>query len=450
MSNFDWTDKNSVRWFLLLPSGHEGPYSLGQLVKFVDENRIKSSQLIWAEGLRESVSVIDSHKRSQRSQPDLHLTEFTPPPIPYEDESPPPFPLEVPHPVEHRRGGNKKIWYSIIFGISGLMMFLFFRQPEISIRKLPKMSLKVFQRIKGNHSFEGWNHPLFFREYISEDHSKIWLVTSAFSSCRVEALFSSVLDRTLDPQSSKIVFKSSGILKSHVVELSQFDFLQGNKLIPGLYEVDIKTSDCKWDGIQAKIYHFFKGPPDDYMARTKMVLYANGALEFHKVMSKILKHKIEQDFKNKAFQDSVWLDMQQNFQTLLALTLQIEQLFLDYVDQKSKPPISSLNKLKDHYARQYGAFLTTFVIKNDEFFRNNKDKINVQELGHYADKFRLSAKEIGFQSMKILEGFESPEKSKSLRDKARLNQKIKGIFRKIKDDLDQKSLELSQAQAKKP
>jgi hypothetical protein len=51
LSNFAWTDKTSVKWFIMLPTGHEGPYSLLSLMKRKMSPEVK----VWAEGLPEAI-----------------------------------------------------------------------------------------------------------------------------------------------------------------------------------------------------------------------------------------------------------------------------------------------------------------------------------------------------------------------------------------------------------
>jgi hypothetical protein len=40
--------------------------------------------------------------------------------------------------------------------------------------------------------FQGWDRPIFFKEFVPIDLSHIWLVTSSYQHCKVEAQFSSM------------------------------------------------------------------------------------------------------------------------------------------------------------------------------------------------------------------------------------------------------------------
>src|SRR6478752_3066366 len=82
LSNFDWTDKTSVKWFIMLPTGHEGPYSLEALQKRKTSHEIK----IWAEGLQSPVTLKAALEKST-TIPDPIVEEP-------EDDLPPPIPVE--------------------------------------------------------------------------------------------------------------------------------------------------------------------------------------------------------------------------------------------------------------------------------------------------------------------------------------------------------------------
>jgi hypothetical protein len=47
--NFEWTDKDSVKWFILMPGGHEGPYSLNKLITLCERKKISQEVKIWSE-----------------------------------------------------------------------------------------------------------------------------------------------------------------------------------------------------------------------------------------------------------------------------------------------------------------------------------------------------------------------------------------------------------------
>jgi hypothetical protein len=91
LSNFDWTDKASIRWFILLPTGHEGPYSLDDLHR----RKISPEARIWAEGLPEPIRFKYAWEQSELDETPaasiLEIDEIPPlPPLPEDDEDLPP------------------------------------------------------------------------------------------------------------------------------------------------------------------------------------------------------------------------------------------------------------------------------------------------------------------------------------------------------------------------
>src|SRR5690606_13176811 len=112
-------------------------------------------------------------------------------------------------------------------------------QENIEFRRRSGMSVELHEKILKEMSFEGWDKKIFFKEYTPLDLSHIWLVTSSFQTCQVEASFRSLKDKLLSLEVEEVAFKAKGKLANHIVELSSFDFSSGSKIIPGMYELDI-------------------------------------------------------------------------------------------------------------------------------------------------------------------------------------------------------------------
>jgi hypothetical protein len=116
LSNFDWTDKDSVKWFILLPTGHEGPYSLNQLFQMVGQKKLSPSVKVWAEGLTGGISLneISAQVESAPAIPDLPpLPEDDIPPLPIED-APPKVPPPSPNVPEVKKSSTRSIVPSLL------------------------------------------------------------------------------------------------------------------------------------------------------------------------------------------------------------------------------------------------------------------------------------------------------------------------------------------------
>jgi hypothetical protein len=442
LSNFDWTDKDSVRWFILLPTGHEGPYSLTVLIKLQRDGKIASDIKIWAEGLTDSVTLSDVLKEEDSS-------EDGPPPLPPEALPPlPEFEEEV------RQGKSKRRTYLFISLTVTIMLLLAFggalqNQKKISIHRLPKMDPKLHERIQDETQFKSWGEKIFFREYVPQDQSRIWLVTSSFQSCDVEASFQSMKDKLLTTKEDEVAFKTQGKLAQHVVEFTEFTFLKGNKMIPGLYEMDVRATNCKWEGIVPRLMNGFSGPEEDYVARTKVVLFSKGPVKFNKILANLIKKKMEKELLEQNREEFFWQDLQQKLETLQAVSLQIEQLLMDFFQKGPKNYRTNLRKTVEVYTRKYGSFLSKFVTDNEKYFRELDPGLkNPSVKKSYEETIRLSSKRIGLETMKFIEELQGRKKDPGPQELAQFRARVQKAFSAIKNDLGQKIIQVSEDRSK--
>lgn len=448
LSNFDWTDKDSVKWFVLLPTGHEGPYSLDALIRSYEQKRLAVDVKIWAEGLNEPVLLRDVLNREISEEvpgiPDL-------PPLPEED-APPPFDEaeDIPATPEEVVTKPKKVWPFIAAAVA---LMIFFAMAGISkkfenftIRRYPKMTLELHEKIMKELSFDGWDKKIFFKEYLPSDQTQIWLVTSGYQRCKVEATFHSLDNKLLSMQDEKVQFKSEGELKDHVVELSKFDFQHGTKIIPGLYEMDVKASECVWDGFLPKLMNKFMSPEESYIARTKVVLFSKGAEEFNRILDKLIQKKMALELKDKNEAELFWQDLQQKLETLQAISMQIELLIVDFLEQGAGKFNSGLKPMVDLYTKKFGSFLTSFVIENEKYFQslNISDTADASQKRNYELMVKLTSKKIGFESMKFIEEFQAIKGKPSEKTVKDLTERVRKTYSGIKSDISQKIIQVSE------
>jgi hypothetical protein len=455
LSNFDWTDKTSVKWFIMLPTGHEGPYSLNDLLR----KKLNPESKVWAEGLSEPVRfkyALDSSEKTFIPEPLASVPEedIPPlPPLPQEDDFIPPMPDEV---SQVESTPRFKVPKSAGVIIGSLLLFVFGlrqwvqSQEQFSIRRHSRMSPALYGRISSELKFEGWDKKIFFKEYVPMDMSHIWLVTSAFQHCEIEALFTSVKGKLLSQEEElKVSFRSEGDLIGHVVEFSRFEFTSGNKIIPGLYEMDLKASRCEWDGVAAKLANLLRNVDESYVTRMKVVLYHKGNVEFNLLLDKLIRKKLENELKNQNQEELFWQDLQQKLQTLLAISLQVEQLLLDLVE---KDPASFQKTLKpsiDAYTRKYGSFLTGFVVANEDYFKE-LESAGLSKMGQkrsYESLVKITAKNVGFESMKIIEELQSMKKPTKASLKI-VQGKIIKKFEQMKDIINSKIIQVTEDRSK--
>jgi len=307
------------------------------------------------------------------------------------------------------------------------------------------MSPEVHQRILNSVGFDGWDKRIFFKEFVSADLSNIWFVTSGFQRCEVEATFKAIQGKLLTLNDEKIFFKSRSVLKGHVAEFSKFEFLDGSKIIPGLYEAEIRASDCEWDGMTPAIGNGFSAPEPEYLSRMKVILYPGGAMEFNAVLDKLIKKKIDAALKVQGEDELFWEDLQLKFQTLHMITLQIEQLFMDLLEKDEAGFLKSVKVTVDQYTNNFGHFLTQFVIANDEYFKDlaRAGSRNMTKKKNYEPVVRVTAKQIGFESMKIIEDFQKSKKLSAPELKEKKDQVLK-TFEKLKATINNQIIRVTE------
>lgn len=455
LSNFDWTDKTSVKWFIMLPTGHEGPYCLNDL----SLKNLHPESKVWAEGLSEPVRfkyALDSSEKTHIPAPEGSVPEddLPPlPPLPTDDEFIPPVPSEE-RPLDVVPASKVPRAAGVIVGVLLILVFglrqLVKSQEQFSIRRHSRMSPALYGRISSELKFESWNKKIFFKEYVPMDMSHIWLVTSSFQHCEVEALFSSVKGKLLDhDEELKVSFRTEGDLDDHVVEFSRFEFTSGNKIVPGLYEMDLKASRCEWDGVAAKLANLFRNIDESYVTRMKVVLYYKGNVEFNFLLDKLIRKKMEHELKNQNQEELFWQDLQQKLQTLLAISLQVEQLLLDLVEKDPASFQKSLRPSIEAYTRKYGSFLTGFVVANENYFKELESAglSNIGQKRSYESLVKITAKNVGFESMKIIEELQAMKKPTKASLKS-VEVKIIKKFEQMKDIINSQIIQVTEDRSK--
>lgn len=438
----------------MLPTGHEGPYSLDALMARADQGKIARDIKVWAEGLSNTLTLTELINRA--SGEETSFDDDLPPPLPPlaidDEEGGVP---DLPPMEEVEKSPKKKslpfILIILFLGVAGFFGFEWFKEQEkFSIRRYNKMSVELHRKITNLFEFEGWSKKIFFREYVPADLSHIWLVTSGFQHCQVEAQFTSEKDKLLTLGNENVVFKSKGVLENHVVELSSFEFQEGSKIIPGLYQMTVTATECKWGGLLPKIGNGFVAPDETYNASMKVVLFSAGAEEFNKVLDQLIKKKMEVDLKKVSQSENFWQDLQQKYQTLLAISLQIEQLFLDFLDKNPATFSKNLKPTIDDYTKRFGHFLTNFVVANESYF-NELEMTELRTLAiskNYEEMIRLTSKKVGFGSMKIIEKLQQYKKPPTPVEVTKLKNLVVSTFTDIKQNINQKLIEVTEDRSK--
>ncbi len=102
----------------------------------------------------------------------------------------------------------------------------------------------------------------------------------------------------------------------------------------------------------------------------------------------------------------------------------------------------------DKYTANFGGILTEFVIQNEQDFQklNESQLSNISQKRSYESVIKLASKNIGFESMKIIEQLQS-WKSPSAADLGRMKGKVKQNFAVIKEGLGLKLIQITEERA---
>ena len=495
MIDFLWTDKSSSKWFVIYPQGHEGPYSLQYLESKVLAGTFSNQVKVWSEGLAsemtlEAVLTLASPVTNEvmaDEPPELPALPEENPPAIKKDKSPK-LPVQN-HPtinndsavtkshipingeeveaesieeddLEEELAPVKKVvmtprkkWGGKIVAISlmitslaaGALYYLQKEKKQIAIQRPQGMSLKTADRINQYLEFKNWDEPLFLKEFIAEDYSSLWLVTSSFQQCLITANFKSQKDKLLSLSDGVVEFEGTSVLKNHLAEFQKINFISGKKIVPGMYDMTVEARECQWDGIVAKVMNQGRAPEPIYSAKMTVILYPNGAEEFKDLLDRVIRKKLDKAVEEQNQIELFWQGVQEKLQTLLAVSLQIEQLFIDFLNKDTRKYKENLPVMINDYTKKFGQFLTNFVVANAESFKENKlkDLRGISNLKNYENDISESAKELGFTSMKLIEDL---QKKKNPR-RGQLNElieRVKNEFSQLKKEINQKIIQVSE------
>ena len=434
----------------MLPTGHEGPYSLEALEKRLSENKLRSDITVWREGLPVAIPLRDV--LNDLAAPEEEEEEELPPPLPplptEESGELPEIPLMDSYEEAVRTGRSVPVAMIVAGFIVLLVVFGVYQwmkdKEVLEIRRYPKMTLEIHKKIQSDLKFEGFDKKIFFREYASPDLTHIWLVTTGYQRCDVETVFRSVKERLLSMTDEEVEFVSRGKLSRHVTELNVFEFRKGAKIIPGLYEMDVKAIRCEWEGIVPKLRNLFTSPEKEYTATTRVVLYPRGPEDFQQVLSQLMKKKDELKKQTEGQEQLFWEDLQMKFQTLHAISLQIEQHFLDFLDKGNRDFLVRQKDMTNQYTKKFGNALTQFIVANEGYFDGLRDTDLRPLLAKkdYEGLIRTAGKQIGMESMKVIEKLQTMKKPTPAELKA-LRAEVLKNFERLKNSLTKQLLDVT-------
>jgi hypothetical protein len=194
--------------------------------------------------------------------------------------------------------------------------------------------------------------------------------------------------------------------------------------------------------------NFFSPPDEKYIGRMKVVLYHKGAVEYNTILDKIIKRKMLILEAKKKQDDYFWQSLQEKLQTLLAITLQIESFFIELLAKDSRKFPATLKEGVEAYTKKFGHTLTRFVVSNEEYFQKipPAELVRITQGRDYESLIRLTGKNIGLESMKIIEGLQKLERPRRVK-LAVIQDDVRRVFTEVKADINQKIIDTSDDQS---
>jgi len=460
LSNFDWTDKSAVRWFILKSGEYEGPYDFYGLKERFDRKSNNGQFLVWAEGLKEALKFEDLDRAYFSLDEFQKLERISPAKIDLKiplgsSKTPKEIPQKEKESYENKSSLNERLkWITRGMMFICILIFLIItglNKAEIfTIKRLPKMSSVLHEKIQNQFEFKGWNQRIILKEFVPTDLSEIWLITEGFQECKMEAKFKSMEGKVISLSNPKIVFKAQGYLKDHVLKFSNYEFSSGKKILPGMYDVNLRGTDCRWGNFWAALANYFQGPEKEYAANLKLILFPDGPVAFNFALGNVLKKRMDLKQRILEKESFLWQDVILKYQTLLAITQQVEDHFLMFMNSSKGVNKISIKKMIDDYSKSQGYFLGQFVMDNEVYFKKIK-KTETFDGPAYQNELRLSSKDIGYRSMKFIEKIQLLKnysnsnlqliKEEMQKDFQELSQKFSKRISELTSNLDQRQSE---------
>lgn len=448
-----------MEWFLIYKNEHLGPYTKEYLLSLFNDGLINRDSIVWKEGWDESQSFEEAFLLNEEQkvfQPIVHNIESIdikssenvikdedlPPDLPFDvaTVSPPDIPQDIisrytdiddsdevrveyfdektlPEPEEYgieleelnhdefshddfeqvESKEHSRVKYAYLFAIVLLIaipsFFYYSAKPTIFSRP-ESMSVKTYDFLKDVTLLDA--SELKFRYSLSKDKSKIWISTNHPLSGEVFISLRSISSMSLgDP----VEIKAKGYLKDHFIDISEYNFLQGSKLVDGFYNIEIYTAQ----NLKVPLLGKFRNDWDQqFRFLEENLISSMTKFEFNKIIQS-KNAVIEKNEKN------FFTELIEQYRTVKTITTEIRnginKIFSTAVSERD----AELTAFEAKYKTKYGVFFTSFVISVDEKYDeviNQEFENKLEIIAHY-NKLRELAEKIGAESVARLEDLKS-------------------------------------------
>lgn len=473
-----------MKWFLIKQNEHYGPFKEEQLHSFFKRKKISKNTLVWLEGWAESKTYSNAflEKTSEsitslqkEVDDEVKFVEDLPPELPVEvqaiqlkksaisvEASTAKFEgkldkvdeidfieiereekLEVFDSIDEPGSNNEDSWGEITKKSSNKLIPVFYGSIFILIlfatgvwfysesqgnyfARPANMSFSHFEKLQKIAKVKKRSTDFGFT--LSRDKKNIWISSNNPLEGEVLIEFKSIDGKTLG---GKTQIKGSATLKNHLLVMDEFEFIEGSFITDGYYEVSLQSLRPLESSFFQK---YFVKAEREVNFQEDVLISTLSRLDFNKSLKKVSAKKKE---NNSEFVK----ELAQKYKTIKMITTQIQSA----VEKVFIGPVSEWRKRVDifekEYKRNFGIFFTRFVIANEDSYKSlmkMKFKNKNEVISNYS-KLSTIARDIGVESMGILEDLESTKPSlsriKKIKEKSRtrLNKIVKECELKLQE-----------------
>lgn len=278
----------------------------------------------------------------------------------------------------------------LVVFILGSYGYIYYKNYSGSFARPAKMSLNDYREVQAIAKNTNRSNVFTFR--ISDDKSKIWLVTNNPYIGRVVLKMKSLNGKILS--SKDIELSSTSNLKGKIAEFSQFEFQKGQNLVDGFYEIEVLTPTKLEIPFIAK---FFPERKRQFRFIDQVLISSMNPSEFDRILN---------DFNTSRAKNDIvfWEELSQKYRTLKAITVQIRDSIKNIFDLNRSDWIENVQSFEQTYLTKFGTYFTNFVVENEQAYDkyNKQDFTNKTEvISHYTRLSRL-AKDVGRISINSL------------------------------------------------
>lgn len=420
-------------WYILKEENQFGPFDEQDLQRMFKANKILHNTTLIRRGLKSPIAVSDLVRKSRRSR--TRAVANAPPSdgrtnafyeFPYEKgtgeiKTAPSTPSLrrkiIPNEqasmdqlsLIRKKVKNKKpllyllgIFSFIFFSLATVKSIIVSNSFDMERPKNVRPKLFTSYKKKLHDAYKNQEHQWDF--LYSKDLKEIYLGSSLPGIQDVKIIFKSIDNKILSKK--PVVFKSKITIEKNLAHLKELNFVEGDKIIPGAYEVSIILNKHRLSFWQKMFLEDIK---------VKEHYQTNILLSFHSKSSYLKELKKFQQLQRRK-NNSFVQDIKMKYETLLTIADRISKNLENAKNgSRNAPQVEHMkNFFLQDYQLKYGTFFSNFVIENERRFKdltNSSDELKTGIVAHYSNLSSM-ARSLGMISIDAIDSFTTLTTSK--------------------------------------